>query len=151
VSDNANGGAVDDSAKGGATGDSAKGGATGDSALIVDDDRLIALAMTMTLEDFGFTICGIAATAAEAVALATEHRPSVVLMDVRLKGARDGIEAAAEIRRLLGTPIIFVTGSGDPLTMQRMRQFKDAVILSKPMMPSDLRAAIDKVLPSRKG
>lgn len=118
---------------------------TGARVLIVDDERLIAEAMEMTLEDVGCSVCGIAATAEQAVALAQQCRPDVVLMDVRLKGRRDGIEAAADIRRLLGTPIVFITGSGDPATMKRMREFDNALILAKPVMPETLTQALAKL------
>src|SRR5258708_2956335 len=56
------------------------------SVLVVDDEQLIAELLCCHMEDMGLEVCGTAATAASAIALAQEHRPSVGLMDVRLRG-----------------------------------------------------------------
>ncbi|MGQ9368272.1 response regulator [Azospirillum sp. ST 5-10] len=117
--------------------------------LIVDDEQLIALALTLTLREMGLRVCGTAATAAKAVELARMHRPSLVLMDVRLKGQADGVDAALEIRQTLGPSIIFITGSRDPETVKRIHQDHPAGVLFKPIMPNDLKAEIDKALFSR--
>lgn len=117
--------------------------------LVVDDEQLIALALTLTLREMGLRVCGIAATAAKAVELARTHRPSLVLMDVRLKGQADGVDAALEIHQAFGTPIIFIIGSMEPETVERIRQDHPAGVLFKPIMPNHLKAEIDKVLFSR--
>ncbi len=63
----------------------------GKRALVVDDEALIADALVMMLEDLELEVCGVAATADDAIGLALTHLPDVVLMDVRLKGDKDGI------------------------------------------------------------
>ena len=114
--------------------------------LVVDDEQLIALGLTVTLRDMGLRVCGMAATAAKAVELALEHRPSLVLMDVRLRGQADGVDAAIEIHRTVGAPVIFITGSREPETVERIRQDHPAGVLFKPILPIHLKAEIDKVL-----
>ena len=62
--------------------------------LVVDDEFLIADMLSCMIEDLGMRVCGTAADAEEAVALAGEHSPRLVLMDVRLRGLKDGVDAA---------------------------------------------------------
>jgi DNA-binding response OmpR family regulator len=78
----------------------------------------------------------------EAVRTALAERPDVVLMDVRLNGAMDGVEAAQEIHAKLGVPIFFLTAQCDAQTTARMRQVDSAVILNKPLRMTAFCAAM---------
>jgi DNA-binding NarL/FixJ family response regulator len=118
----------------------------GTRVLIVEDEPLITLGLTLTLEEMGLQVCETAATAADAIALAQEHRPSLVIMDVRLAGPEDGVDAAIAIHRTLGAPVIFLTGSREPETVERIRQDHPAAILFKPVLTEDLMAEIRRVL-----
>ena len=77
-----------------------------DCVAVVDDEYLIAAGLTMQLEELGMTVCGTAATADDAVALAQANRPAVVLMDVRLAGEKDGVDAALAIHATVGSKVI---------------------------------------------
>lgn len=110
--------------------------------LVVDDEFLIADLLTEMLVEMGLTVCGSAATADEAVALASQHLPALVLMDVRLKGQKDGIEAAHDIRRIMPVPIVFITGSREPETVQRIRADSDSAVLFKPVRFDQLRQVV---------
>lgn len=101
--------------------------------LIVEDDALIALDLQQTIEDLGGAVVGRAARTVDAIGLAVKHQPDVVLMDIRLAGGSDGIDAARDIRRLQQIPIIFVTGNTDPATRERILEFSDATLLNKPV------------------
>lgn len=115
--------------------------------LIVEDDAMIAWDMSLSLEAAGFEVCGIVSNGAAALQQATEAGPDVVLMDVNLKEGMDGIETARELRaRKAGTPIIFVTGFGDPETSARIRAVNPNGYLLKPVMPEELEAAIIRAL-----
>lgn len=116
------------------------------TAIVVDDEQIIALALTIALQDLGIRVCGVAATAAKAVELAQTHRPRIVLMDVRLKGERDGIDAAIDIHGTVGSSVIFITGSREATTVERIHMDHPADILFKPILPNDLRNAIKKVM-----
>src|SRR3546814_12443482 len=70
--------------------------ALADCVLVVDDEYLIAESLRMQVEDMGMAVCGIAATAKGAVALAIKHRPQLVLMDMRLAGEEIGRAACRE-------------------------------------------------------
>jgi CheY-like chemotaxis protein len=76
--------------------------------LIVEDEMFVAMDAEAILTEAGHQVVGIAPSADDAVSSAAHLGPDVVLMDVRLQGQRDGIEAAAEIRSRFGLPVIFV-------------------------------------------
>src|SRR3546814_8268703 len=79
--------------------------ALADCVLVVDDEYLIAESLRMQVEDMGMAVCGIAATAKGAVALAIKHRPQLVPMDMRLAGEGDGVDAALAIHEKVGSKV----------------------------------------------
>jgi DNA-binding NarL/FixJ family response regulator len=117
-----------------------------DCVAVVDDEFLIARGLSMQLEGLGMTVCGTAATADEAVALAQARRPAVILMDVRLGGEKDGIDAALAIHETVGSKVIFVTGSREAATMDRINLDHPAGVLFKPVQDWQLRDAISSAL-----
>jgi DNA-binding NarL/FixJ family response regulator len=110
--------------------------------LIVEDDFLVGMELEAGLADAGFDVGGVAATADEAVRLARELRPDLVVMDVRLSGGRDGIDAAVEIRAVTGIGTVFATAYGDPATRGRAEPAAPAGWVSKPYTIEALVAAI---------
>lgn len=111
--------------------------------LVVEDEYFVALDAEDTLSAAGFTVVGIAVTADEAVAMATAERPDIVLMDIRLAGPRDGIEAAAEIRSRLGIPSLFATAHADAATRARGDSTASPLgWLTKPYSHREMVAAI---------
>jgi two-component system, response regulator PdtaR len=75
-------------------------------AIIVEDEILIALALEAEMKDLGFDVCGLAANAKQAIAMAMEDKPDLAVMDIYLNGARDGI-ATARVLRDLCEPRLF--------------------------------------------
>lgn len=116
------------------------------TALIVDDEFLIAEGLRLQLEDMGLSVCGVAATAGAAVAMAVLHRPEVILMDVRLAGDGDGVDAALAIHEQVGSKVIFVTGSREPSTMARIELDHPAAVLFKPIFGRQLQNAVQRAL-----
>ncbi len=114
--------------------------------LVVDDDFLIVMGLTEQVEDMGLTVCGSASTADKGVELARLHKPMVVLMDMRLDGAKDGVDAALVIHEELGSKVIFITGSQDPSTVVRISQDHPSAILFKPVSNLQLRTAIEAAI-----
>jgi two-component system, response regulator PdtaR len=114
--------------------------------LIVEDEFLIADMFETQIEDMGITVCGIAGTADEAIAYAREHRPALVLMDVRLKGAKDGVDAAIAIHNSVGSKIIFITGSREPANVKRMEVDHPTAVLFKPIYGGALQSAVKSAL-----
>jgi DNA-binding NarL/FixJ family response regulator len=117
-----------------------------DTVLIVDDEFLIVQGLSMQVEDMGLVVCATGATADEAVALAQLHLPSVVLMDMRLLGDKDGVDAALAIYETVGSKVIFITGSREPATIERIKLDHPAGVLFKPVSDQQLSAAIEAAM-----
>ncbi len=82
--------------------------------LIVEDEAIIAKEMENQLQDLGYEVTSIVDTGEKAIERAEEDKPDLILMDIRIKGEMDGIEAAEEIRNRFGIPDIFSTAYLDP-------------------------------------
>ena len=117
--------------------------------VIVEDDSLVALGMRLYLESRGHEVAAVAATGSLALDSFLRSPLDLILMDVRLKGDMDGVEAARRIQAQSDLPIIFVSGSSDPQTLHRIRSLKPAGLLLKPVTPSDLAAAVEQVMADR--
>ncbi len=114
--------------------------------LIVEDERLIAIDIQQSLESQDFVCCGITARGAEAIRLAGELRPDLVLMDIGLKGEMDGIEAAAQIRAQFDIPIIFLTAFSTQSTLERASLAEPFSYLLKPFNARELDSNISIAL-----
>jgi two-component system, response regulator PdtaR len=119
-----------------------------DCVAVIDDEFLIVEGLSAQLEDLGFRVCGAAATADDAVTLVQAERPMLVLMDVRLDGEKDGVDAAIAIHETVGSKVIFVTGSREPATMARIDLDHPAGVLFKPITDRQLKQAIEVALGS---
>src|SRR4051812_3045933 len=75
--------------------------------LVVEDDYLVALQVEAALTEAGFALAGTAASGEAAIAMATSLRPALVLMDIRLAGKMDGVDAALALFREHGIRCIF--------------------------------------------
>jgi CheY-like chemotaxis protein len=107
--------------------------------LIVEDEFFISLSTEFMLESLGHVVVGIAVSADEAERIAELERPDVVLMDIRLIGSRDGIEAAKNIYATFGIRSIFVTANSDAHTRQRARVAHPLGFIVKPLTERHLR------------
>jgi DNA-binding NarL/FixJ family response regulator len=114
--------------------------------LVVEDDYLIASDMKIALSDAGFDVAGIAASADEAVELAESQNPALAVIDVRLGGDRDGIDAAVEIFRKLGIRCIFATAHYDEHSVERARPAMPLGWLQKPYSGASLVNAVRRAL-----
>jgi two-component system, response regulator PdtaR len=114
--------------------------------LIVEDDSLVAAEIEIALSDAGFDVAGVAATAEEAVGLAQSQRPTLIVMDVRLGGERDGIHAATEIFHKLGIRSIFATALYDQDSLERARPAMPLGWLEKPYSMFSLVKAVRRAL-----
>ncbi len=108
--------------------------------LIVDDDQPIAKEMTSALERMGYDVMAILATGEEALERSAKlPHPDIVIMDVSLAGALDGIQAGKYIEDHLNIPVVYITGYREKAMML---EEKGRVPLLKPFTKDDLRAAI---------
>lgn len=111
--------------------------------LVVEDEAVIGLDLAQHLGDFGYEVVGIAASGERAQALAASTRPDLILMDVVIKGAQDGIETARAIRTEIDLPVVFLTAYSDAGTLERIGQVAPYGYLVKPFRPADLRTTIE--------
>jgi two-component system, response regulator PdtaR len=100
--------------------------------LIVEDDFLIAMEAEAALLNAGFEVLEIATTAEQAFASAKLHKPAIALMDVRLAGRRDGVDAAGDLFRELALRCIFATAQDDRQTRARAEPYEPLGWLTKP-------------------
>jgi CheY-like chemotaxis protein len=117
--------------------------------LIVEDEHLVALALAHRLRQLGYAIAGLATSGTEAIMQALAHHPDLVLMDLRLPGAVDGLEAAQFLRTHLNMPVLVVTGATDATTLARARQVSPMGVLAKPVADHALQSALEAVLTRR--
>jgi PAS domain S-box-containing protein len=114
--------------------------------LILEDDRVVARDIQMQLMRIGHEVLGMAVRGEDAVALALKMRPDLVLMDIRLGGEIDGVEAANQIRRQCQSPVVFLTAYSDDDTLRRASQAEPFGYLLKPFEDSQLRTVIEMAL-----
>jgi CheY-like chemotaxis protein len=112
--------------------------------LVVEDESIIQLDLQHQLRRLGHTVVDSAASGEEAIAKAAELKPDLVLMDVRLAGRMDGIEAAAQIRAAREVPILFLTAHTSANGEQQSSASHPK--LTKPFGGVELQLAIDEVL-----
>jgi len=112
-------------------------------ALIVEDETLIAEELRERLSRLGFSVIAAVDSAEEGVAIATSERPDLVLMDIRLKGEKDGVQAAAEIRQKVDVPIVYLTAHSDRLTVERAKQTEHDGFILKPFHRRELQSTIE--------
>jgi CheY-like chemotaxis protein len=101
--------------------------------LIVEDEAVHAMALEDTLPGWGLDVAGVVDSGEEAIQAAETLLPDVVLMDVCIRGAVDGLAAGREIIGRLGIPVIFMTGLEDGETLAAARKLKPLAILAKPL------------------
>lgn len=114
--------------------------------LIVEDEAVIAEELRDRLARMGLAIAAVAASGEEAIARAGDSSPDLVLMDIRLKGITDGIDAAAAIRDRFDVPVVFLTAHADRGTIERTKRVAPIGYLVKPFTTEELKATIERAL-----
>ncbi len=114
--------------------------------LIAEDEGIVAEDLANKVRQLGYDVVGPTATGEEAVELAKSHQPALVLMDIRLAGAMDGITAARQIRLQCDLPILFLTAHSDAGTVERAQQAGALGYVLKPFDDRDLRIQIEMAL-----
>lgn len=133
--------------------------------LVADDETIIAMQIGELLESEGYDLAGVAATASQAVEMAADLRPDLVLMDIVMPGGADntaggadgggmsepgdGIDACAIIQRDLRIPVVLLSAHGEEHFLRRARRALPAAYLLKPCQNTQVRAAIEVALALR--
>lgn len=113
--------------------------------LIVEDELIIALLIERMVHDLGYKVIGKTVSGEEAIKVATEHNPDIILMDIRLQGEIDGIEAMARISEKRSVPVIYISGNTDKLHQDMVKKSDGIDFLSKPITRSDLSRSLKQV------
>lgn len=114
--------------------------------LIAEDERLIAIDLQRRLTRLGYMVVALAASGVEAIQKALSLHPDVVLMDIRLQGTMDGIEAAQQIQASMEIPVVFMTAYVDEETRQRVRAASPWGYLHKPFTAQQVQSTLEQVL-----
>ncbi len=114
--------------------------------LVVEDEFIIAQNISRTLEDIGYEISGHAFDYEEALEEIRDHPPDLVLLDIILRGEKDGIDVAAVLHEEHSIPFIFLTSHSDVATVKRAKEVKPYAYIVKPFKKQDLFAAIEIAL-----
>ena len=116
--------------------------------LVVEDDWFIGQDIEATLRQGGYTVVDLVVSADEAVAAAARERPDLVVMDIRLVGPRDGVDAAIEVRQRFDIPSLFVSAYDSPGLKARAASARPAGWLVKPVPVNMLLSTIKGILGS---
>ncbi len=114
--------------------------------MIVEDEFIVRMDIQSHLESLGYEVPWSLASGEDAVALAKETRPDLILMDIKLKGKMDGIQAARKILSKYHIPVIFLSAYRDKSTLKRINTIKSAGYLSKPINDYELCTLVKKTL-----
>jgi CheY-like chemotaxis protein len=109
--------------------------------LVVEDDAMVAMFLSMTLDQMGHDVCAVEATEAGAVKAAGSLRPDLLIVDVGLSSG-DGVSAVAQILRAGPMPHIFASGDAE----QVRARMPGAVVIQKPFQEADLARAIQRAM-----
>jgi two-component system, response regulator PdtaR len=119
--------------------------------LVVEDEAITAADLQDRLVQLGYEIAGWAVTGEDAIDLARNGQPDLVLMDIRLKGRMTGIEAAREIRAELRLPVIFLTANSNDAVVDEAKVSEPFAYLLKPFEERHLRANIEMAVHKARG
>jgi len=118
--------------------------------LLVEDEIITAKALEKSLRNLGYTVVGIVSSGEAAIRRAAETVPDLILMDVRLQGAMDGVSATQKIQSNLQIPVVYLTAHSDDETVKRILHSNPYGCLFKPFKKEDLCNAIEGALSRRR-
>jgi|CXWL01.1.fsa_nt_gi DNA-binding LytR/AlgR family response regulator len=114
--------------------------------LIVEDEFIIADYIQGCLVNLGYDVVGICSSYDEAITALQNHQPDIAIIDIAIKGDKNGVDIATHISENLDIPFVFASSHGDKGTIDKAKQTKPAAYLVKPFTEEDLYAAIETAL-----
>ena len=114
--------------------------------MIVEDEGIVAGHIAALLEKHGYKVVAIAASSEEVFAQIAESNPELILMDIRIQGALDGIDTTTKVLELFDIPIIYLTAQTDPATTERARLTGDFELLRKPVNQMKLIMTVEAAI-----
>lgn len=116
---------------------------------IVEDERIVAMDLKETVESFGYDVTSLSARAEDAIELARDYRPDLILMDINLEGEMKGTEAARRIHQESRIPVIFLTAYAGDAELQLAQASAPYGYLLKPFQARELHATLSMALARR--
>jgi len=114
--------------------------------LVVEDEGVLARGIERKMTALGYIVTGIAFSGEEAIRKAAENRPNLVLMDIKLDGKMDGVEAARQIREKFKIPVVYLTAFSDKETIRRAKITEPYGYILKPVNERELHCNIEIAL-----
>ena len=111
--------------------------------LIVEDEPIVADDIALSIEEMGYEVAGICDSGDQALQELSSSTPDLVLLDINLKGQKDGIQIAHEINSKYAIPFIFISSLFDNTTIQRAKNTLPAGYIVKPFKEADLRIHVE--------
>ena len=119
---------------------------TNAQVLIVEDESIVAENIRTRLLSLGYAVSAVVSSGQEAVQEAAETHPDLVLMDIKLEGDMDGVEAAEQIRARFDIPVVYLTAYANDDTLQRAKITEPFGYILKPFEVRELQTAIELAL-----
>jgi CheY-like chemotaxis protein len=113
--------------------------------LVVEDELIVAADLRNLLRHLGHLPIGQASSGLEAIRMAAESRPDLILMDIRLEGELDGIETSSTIARTQTIPIIYLTANTDRFIGGTSQMVFPFLCVAKPFSAATVQAAIESL------
>jgi DNA-binding LytR/AlgR family response regulator len=114
--------------------------------LVIEDESIVSKDIQNSLKKLGYNVVGSANNGEDAISLAREHHPDLVLMDIMLKGEMSGIDAADVVRKELNIPVIFLTAYADESTLSKAKITEPYGYILKPFKEIDLHSSIEMAI-----
>lgn len=111
--------------------------------LLVEDELIEAMSFEQSLKSSGYEVVGTALTGEEAISKAFDLEPDLILMDIVLQGEMDGIEAAAQIKKNLDVPIIYLTAHPEESAVNRAKLTSPHGYIIKPTHKRELKIPLN--------
>jgi PAS domain S-box-containing protein len=111
--------------------------------MLVEDEKVVSADIQECVEGLGYEVVGAAATGAEALRLAVNTMPDLILMDIKLKGDLDGIDVAGALYDQLKLPVVYLTAHADAAILERAKLTAPSGYVLKPFDDRTLRTAIE--------
>jgi PAS domain S-box-containing protein len=114
--------------------------------LVAENEAIVAEDIKLKLERFGYEVPATASSGEEAVELAADVHPDLVLMDIRMPGKMDGVDAAVKIKKMCDIPVVFVSAFADKETLDRAKIAEPVGFIIKPFIELELQKTVEIAL-----
>ena len=114
--------------------------------IIAEDEKIVAKDIENKLKKLGYRISAVVSTGKDVLTKVSESAPDLVLMDIKLDGEMDGIEAAQKLKEGYGIPVVYLTAYADNLTLSRIMETEPSGYVLKPFSLKELSHSIEVAL-----